>query len=134
MRFFDLYSMDIGQVYNLSNGSIEAGLELVESYIKVTTYSKEILHYLKEHFMDIEEDGMQVIGQSKEPKIIPPPKHIAIDIIEKNNLNIEAGSYKYYTLLGEILLGLYIHERRADNIVSVLTAIQSFCGTLESPF
>ncbi len=116
MKFFDAYSMDLGSIFQLSDLSPKSVNAITNSYLNIAKYGKIILGFLQE----------------EEKNIIPdmPIKFLATQIIEKYSLVIEPSSYAYYELLGEILLGSYIHESRIEDLVSILTSIQSFCGNI----
>lgn len=132
MKFFDIYSMDIAKVYaKCEISDSEVRTELRENFLKIAKHGKEILDYFESSMEEEEEiKAEKMDSEEKKPKInyIMPPKLIAQDIMKKHDLKIEFRSYEYYNLLGEILLGCYIHKNYVEDIISVLTAMQSFCG------
>jgi len=126
MRLFDLHQMDIAKVYQrIEQSKPSSTCLLSEDFLKIAKHGKDILRYFDAFpSMEIETED------SHKKHINLPPKIIAAELIKDTDLNIEVGSYDYYNLLGEILLGSFIHEKRGEDILSVLTAMQSFCGKL----
>jgi len=116
MKLFDAYSMDLGSIFHLSDLSPKSIDSITNSYLNIAKYGKTILDFFTQEASNLIPDM--------------PIKFLATQIIEKYDLVIEPSSYAYYEFLGEILLGSYIHESRIEDLVSVLTSMQSFCGNI----
>lgn len=130
MKLFDIYGMDIARIYAKCDQEEESQKELTSNYLKVARHGAEILDYFR-NSMEEEinsSDVNDLPANHYKLQHVLPPKVVMKNIIEKYNIKIEQGSYEYYSLLGEVLLGYYIFKNKPDDIISVLTAIQSFCG------
>ena len=105
------------QIFKYQNKkSIEEGQtlkkDLQDKVQKLFKYGKEVLEALN----------------NKDLEYAIFPKFIADEIIEKNNLSIQAGSHHYYILIAEIVITHYILSNKIEDLIIILTTIQSFFG------
>jgi len=91
---------------------------------------KSLLQDLKEKLNEIliySDEVLEAIGNlTSEEDIIP--KFIAEEIITLNNLPILIGSHQYYILIAEIVIAHYVLHNKIEELIIILTTIQSFYG------
>ena len=97
------------------NSNVSLREDLEEKALQLFTYGKQVLEFLQ--------------TRRFEGPIVP--KYVASDLVKKYELEIEAGSHQYFILIAEITICQYILKNNIEELIIILTVIQSFFGIFQ---
>jgi len=110
MKIFEAYN------YNISAMMDEAKENLKKKILEKLSHSNMILSYLE--------------NQKSCGEIVP--KFFADQLIKFYGLAIQSGSHEYFTMIGEIVIVHYILSEKIQELIVLLTCVQSFFGVFYS--
>ena len=86
--------------------------DLKEKIHNILTYGEGVLEFISNY--------------TSEEEIVP--KFIADELIASYNLPIPSGTHQYYILIAEIVIADYVLKNKIEELIIILTTIQSFYG------